>query len=112
MPRQTELVMYTRTSGCPFVSLARSVLQKENVVYREVYVDQDPQARERLLDWVGFLSVPTLIVTAPQSDLPDEDPAPLARGLSPRGIDRGVMITEPNAEQLLIWLRGHGFLSS
>ena len=78
MTTQTELVMYTRTSGCPWVSLARGVLKQANVPYREIYVDRDPEAHQRLLDWVGFLSVPTLIVTAPACDLPIEDPAPLA----------------------------------
>lgn len=110
MSNQTELVMYTRTSGCPYVSLARSVLQQEGVPYREVFIDRDPEARQHLLDWVGFLSVPTLMVTAPQSDYPIETPPPLAPGMSPRGIDRGAMITEPNAEQFLAWLRKHHFL--
>jgi glutaredoxin len=109
---ETELVMYTRTRGCPWVSLARSVLKQENVPYREVFIDQDPDARQRLLDWVGFLSVPTLIVAAPDSDFPIEAPSSLAHGTSPRGIDRGTMITEPNAEQCLAWLRRQGFVEA
>ena len=52
MPRQTELVMYTRTSGCPFVSLARSVLQKENVVYREVYINRTRKPASAC--WIGW----------------------------------------------------------
>jgi hypothetical protein len=30
--------------------------------------------------------------------------------MSPRGINRGVMITEPNIDQLITWLAQHGFI--
>lgn len=102
-----ELVMYTRTIGCPYVSVARRVLQQQNISYREVFIDQDRQARDRVLQWTGFLSVPTLIVTANGDDLPLEEPAPLPAGTSPRGIDRGAMITEPSTEQFMAWLQKH-----
>jgi len=103
-----ELVMYTRTLGCPFVSLARRVLADAGISYREVFIDKDPQARARLLEWVGFLSVPTLIVAEAGSVLPVSAPSPLPPGSSPRGIDRGSMITEPDAAQLNAWLvRNH-----
>ncbi len=105
-----ELVMYTRTATCPWVSLARQVLRDNGLPYREVNIDQDPAARERLLGWTGFLSVPTILVAEPGSDLPIAPPAPLAQGASPRGIDRGVMITEPDAQQLAVWLLARGFL--
>ena len=107
-----ELVMYTRTSGCPFVSVARRVLQQKNVPYREVFIDLDIEARERVKTWTGFLSVPTLVVAEHGTDLPFEDPTPLATGASPRGIDRGPMITEPGAEQLTRWLVKHGFIEA
>lgn len=105
-----ELVMYTRTLGCPLVSLAQRVLRQQAIPYREIFIDKDPQARERVLVWTGFLAVPTLIVTENSDYLPQEDPAPLPRGSSPRGIDRGAMITEPNEQQLIDWLRKHTFL--
>ena len=37
---------------------------------------------------------------------------PLAPGTSPRGINRGSMITEANIEQLEMWLVQHGFIHS
>jgi hypothetical protein len=52
--------------------------------------------------------VPTLIVTADGDDLPIEAEAPLESGLSPRGIARGTMITEPDIVQLTTWLDRHG----
>ncbi len=107
-----ELVMYTRTMGCPYISIARSVLRRTEVPYREVNIDRDAAAKQRLLEWTGHLSVPTLIVAAPGNDLPLVEPPPLAAGQSPRGIDRGAMLTEPSAEQLALWLVKNGFLSA
>jgi hypothetical protein len=74
------LVMYTRTYGCPYVTLAKRVLQQESVPYQEVFIDKT------------------------------EEPASLAHGTSPRGIDRGAMITEPSSDELLDWLRKHHFI--
>lgn len=102
--------MYSRTSGCPFVSTAKMVLQQHQIPYREIFIDQDSQARDRVLAWTGFLSVPTLVVAAPGDDLPLETPPPLPQGMSPRGIDRGAMITEPNVQQFTDWLGKHGFI--
>lgn len=105
-----ELVMYTRTFGCPYVSIARRVLEEHHIPYREVFIDQDNAARERVLTWTGFLSVPTLVVVESGADVPDVEPTPLPTGSSPRGINRGVMITEPNADELLAWLGQHHFV--
>jgi len=105
-----ELVMYSRSSSCPFVSLAKRVLDDYHVPYREIYIDRDNTARQRVLDWTGFLSVPTLIVARTGEDLPYETQTPLEAGNSPRGIDRGPMITEPNADDFARWLLRHGFI--
>jgi glutaredoxin len=105
-----ELIMYSRTSPCPFVTLARRILADYEIAYREILIDQDLQARQRVLDWTGFLAVPTLVAARPGESLPYEEPAPLPAGDSPRGINRGSMITEPNSGQLTGWLRQHAFL--
>ena len=105
-----ELVMYDRRRPCPWSVLARQTLQLHGIAWREVLIDEDDAARQRLLDWVGFLSVPTLLVAAPGSDLPLEEPAALAPATSPRGIDRGSMITEPGMAQLSAWLQRNGLL--
>jgi glutaredoxin len=103
--------MYARTSSCPFVTLAKHVLADYKVPYREIFIDQDEQARARVVAWTGFLSVPTLVAARPGEILPSEEPAYLERGRSPRGIDRGSMITEPNGEELSAWLLKHGFIA-
>jgi glutaredoxin len=105
-----ELVMYSRTTPCPFVSLAKRVLDAQQVQYRELFIDQEKTYEQRVLDWTGFLSVPTLIIARVGEELPVTDPAPLPKDASPRGIDRGSMITEPGEEQLVRWLQQHGFL--
>lgn len=107
-----ELVMYTRTLGCPFVSVAKRVLDDHALRYREIFIDKDDTARQRVLDWTGFLSVPTLIVAQPGEVVPAEPPLPLAGGSSPRGINRGSMITEPSMDELTGWLRQHGLIET
>jgi len=108
---QKELVMYSRTIGCPFVSLAKRVLDEHEVTYREIFIDKDDDARERVRDWTGYLSVPTLIVAEPGQDMPAGAVADIDKSKSPRGIDRGAMITEPNIQQLIAWLGKHTFIS-
>ncbi|MFZ4827195.1 MAG: glutaredoxin family protein [Phototrophicaceae bacterium] len=105
-----ELVMYNRSWGCPFAFIATRVLHKYNVPYREIYIDRDPEARERVLSWTGFLSVPTLVVAEPASDLPVYEPTPLEKGRSPQGVNRGSMITEAYEPQLVQWLKQNGFI--
>lgn len=106
-----ELVMYKRTASCPFVNLAKRVLKDYQVPYREVFIDHDAEAKQRVLDWTGFLSVPTLVIANEGEVLPNAEIAPLEAGKSPRGVDRGAMITEPYVEELSQWLLKHGLIS-
>lgn len=105
-----ELVMYSRTRSCPYVRSAKRVLERENVTYREIFIDKDDAMKQRVIDWTGFQSVPTIIVANPGDDTPYEDPSPLDPGSSPKGVDRGTMITEPGEIKLENWLRKHGFI--
>lgn len=105
-----EIVMYSRFSPCPYVRSAKRVLDRERIPYREIYIDEDPAAKQRVIEWTGFQSVPTIILAQPGEILPYEAPEPLAPGASPKGIDRGPMITEPGEVQLENWLRRHGFM--
>jgi glutaredoxin len=105
-----QIIMYSRRLGCPFVTLAKQVLDDYALSYQEIYIDQDETARSRVLNWTGFLSVPTLVVSYNGDALPYDEPPPLTRGTSPRGINRGSMITEPNIDQLTVWLTQHGFI--
>ena len=105
-----ELVMYSRSTGCPFVTLAKRVLDERGIPYHEIMIDQDSRARVRVLDWTGYLSVPTLVVAHGDDALPYAEPEPINKSKSPRGINRGPMITEPNIHQLIAWLQQHEFI--
>lgn len=109
MPNK-ELIMYSRTFGCPYITTARRILEAHVVPYREIFIDRDEQAKTRVLAWTGFLSVPTLVVAASGSLLPYTEVAFLPQGNSPRGIDRGPMLTEGNSEEVERWLRKHSFI--
>jgi hypothetical protein len=87
------------------------VLSDYGITYHEVFIDRDDDARQRVLAWTGFLSVPTLVAANPGSIQPYTEPSSLVRGASPRGIDRGTMITEPGVDELIRWLQRHGFIS-
>lgn len=106
-----ELVMYSRSSGCPYMSIAKKVLGEHDIPYSEIFIDKDPEAKQRVLEWTGFLSVPTIVVAEAGEILPYETPSPLESGASPRGIDRGAMITEARATELEAWLEKHGFIN-
>ncbi len=105
-----ELVMYSRSYGCPFITTAKRVLQDHDIPYREIMIDKDEQARKRVVNWTGFLSVPTMVIANIGEDLPYEEVALLPKGSSPRGIDRGAMLTEATAQQVEDWLEKHGFI--
>ncbi|RME72126.1 MAG: glutaredoxin family protein [Chloroflexi bacterium] len=111
MASEKELVVYVRRMYCPNVALARDVLKRYGIPYREVNVDTSPELAERLKAWTGgFLSVPTLVVANPGEDIPYTEILPIPADRPLRGYDRGPMITEPNNQELENWLYKHGFL--
>ncbi|MCU0480974.1 MAG: glutaredoxin family protein [Anaerolineae bacterium] len=107
-----ELIMYSRSSGCPMMTLAKRVLDDYQVPYREIFIDHDKVARQRVEEWTGFLSVPTLVIANKGEIVPYEAPAYLPKGDTPRGVNRGAMITEPNIRELTEWLIQHQFITA
>ena len=105
-----ELVMYSLSTGCPSVRVVKRVLDEHKVPYREVYVDKSEQANRRVKIWTGFASVPTLVISREGEEVPIKEPKSLEGGESPRGKNRGSMISEPNSNQLKDWLREQGFI--
>ena len=105
-----HLVMFVRRNFCPYVGIARHVLDELGVPYREIDIDADLAAREQVIEWTGFLSVPTLVVAEMGEVVPFEPPVHLPRGHSPRGIDRGSIITEAGESELARWLEKHGLI--
>ncbi len=88
---------------------ARRVLRELEVPYREVDIEADEEAAAKVKRWTGFHSVPTIVVADHEGLDPALPVSPLPEGASPRGVDRGGMITEPGADQLVSFLRRHGF---
>lgn len=107
-----EIVMYGRSYGCPYMTIAKMVFEEHAVEFREIFIDKDAAAENRVVKWTGFKSVPTIVVTPAGQDLPLEEPPPLPHGQSPRGIDRGAMITEPDDLQLVAWLQKHEIIAA
>lgn len=110
MDSDREIVVYTRSTYCPYQRKAERVFEKHGLSPRTILIDRSAEAEQRVVGWTGYRSVPTIIVARSGEDLPAEPPAPLAWGHSPRGIDRGSMITEATEEQLEGWLAQHGFI--
>ncbi len=112
MDPDREIVVYTRSTYCPYQRKAERVFQKYGMEPRTILIDRNPEAEARVVNWTGFRSVPTIIVACRGEDLPAEPPAPLPRGHSPRGVDRGSMITEATEDQLEQWLVKHGLVGA
>ena len=106
-----EIVMYVRNSYCPSVALARDLLRRYQIPYRELSIDADPDIADRLKSWTNGYSVPTLILTNPGEDVPHTDFLPRPTEHTIKGYDRGPMISEPNNRDLENWLHKNGFLS-
>jgi len=105
-----EIIMFVRSSFCGGVALARDLLTRYELPYREVEIDKNLEMAARLKEWTGHLSVPTLIVANPGEDVPYTEFLPLPADRSLKGFDRGPMITEPTNRELENWLHKHGFL--
>jgi glutaredoxin len=108
---EKEIVIYVRSAYCSPVTLARDLMNRYHIPYREIYIDHDPAMAERVKAWTGYHSVPTIIIANPGEDVPYTDFLPRPTDRANRGYDRGPMITEPNNQQLEDWLHKHGFLN-
>lgn len=104
---EKELVMYGRRFACGDQSNAMWFLEANAIPYRFVDIGADKEAADRLIQWTGFKSVPTMVIARPGDIVPVEEPAPLAPEHSARGVDRHTVITEPSNSQLEDFLKKH-----
>ncbi len=104
------LILYGTKQYNPFMALARDLLGRYHIPFKEINVDDNPDAAARVRSLVGHMNVPTLVVTAPGGVEPIEPPLPLPGNQSVRGVDRGTIITSPNNKELENWLFKHEFL--
>ncbi len=105
-----EIVMYLRSSYCAGVTLARDLMTRYQIPYREINIDNDPTMAARVKAWTHNYSVPTIVIANAGQDIPYTDFLPRPTHRTIKGYDRGPMITEPNNRDLENWLYKHGFL--
>jgi mycoredoxin len=104
-----EVVVYM-SPWCSSSADTQRALAEWGVPAKFVNIKEDRAAASRLREMVGFESVPTVVLAETGCVEPCEPPAPLPRGSSPRGVDRGSLITEATRIQLRGWLIKQGFL--
>jgi glutaredoxin len=95
---------------CSHSQDTKRALGEWGVSCTEVDIKADRAAAARLREWVGFESVPTVVIAEGESLEPFEPPKPLMPGSGPRGMDRGSMITEASRAELRTFLVKHGLL--
>jgi glutaredoxin len=65
--------MYVRP-GCPDVAFAREYLGEKGVDWKEIDIEQDPQAKQQVIDWNGGrAATPTLWIGDTMLVEPDAD---------------------------------------
>jgi glutaredoxin len=104
-----QLVVYM-SPWCGSSLDTQRALKEWGVLACFVNIKEDRVAAGRVKLWTGFESVPTLVIVDGDHVEPVEPPTPLPPGRSPRGVDRGSMITEPTRSELRAWLVKHGLL--
>jgi glutaredoxin len=106
-----QVVAYI-SAWCSQSQDTKRALAEWNVPHTLVDVKADRAAANRVRTWVGFESVPTVVICEGDSLEPCEPPAPLPPGRGPRGVDRGSIITEASRAELRTWLIKHGVLEA
>jgi len=107
----SKRVVVYMSPWCGSSTNTRRMLTEWGVPAQYVNIKEDRDAAARLREWVGFESVPTVLIAEGESVEPFEPPAALPAGSSPRGVDRGSMLTEGGRDQLKAWLVKHGLLA-
>ncbi|MFQ5945342.1 MAG: glutaredoxin family protein [Anaerolineae bacterium] len=102
-----RVVMYSRERSCADVDVARRVLSILRVPYQEINIEEDESARERVMAWTGRATVPTIVIAEGSGVEPLEPVGTVTPGSSPRGVDRGALISEPSADELRAFLEKH-----
>ena len=106
-----HLLIYTRNMACPDQALAWQCLKEWGIAAIEINVSNEADAAQTLLELVGSLSVPTIVI-ADENNEPIEPPEPIGANRITRNVDRGSIISEPNRNGLRAFLVKHGLRPS
>lgn len=104
-----RLLVYGSSIPCPDMARFHWWLRHHEVsAIAFVDIHREEWAYERVLQWTGHASVPTLVIAEDEGVEPVAPPTPLAPGQRVRGFDRGTMLTEPNPGQIEEFLTRNG----
>jgi len=106
----TRQVVVYMSPWCSSSQDTQRALKEWGVPATFINVKDDRSAAIRLRGLVGFESVPTVVLVENGGTDPCEPPTDLPTGKSPRGVDRGSIITEATRMQLRSWLVKQGLL--
>ena len=107
----SKRVVVYMSPWCGTSTNTQRALTEWAVPAKYINIKEDRDAAARVRQWVGFESVPTVLIAEGDSVEPFQPPAPLPAGTSPRGVDRGSMLTEASRDQLQAWLIKNGLLA-
>ena len=107
-----DLVIYGRASFCSDLIDTKRWLRAWKVPYRQLNIDLDERAGDRLDGWLaGIHSIPTLVIAERGAIDPVQAPAEAdLRNL--RNADRGTMMHEPEEDGLRAFLIRNGLLDA
>lgn len=57
----TNVIIYT-TEYCPYCVTAKALLDKKNIPYQEIRVDNNPELREEMMERSGRHTVPQIFI--------------------------------------------------
>ena len=106
----SKRVVVYMSPWCGTSTNTQRALTEWGVPAKYINIKEDRAAAARVREWVGFESVPTVVIADGDNVAPFEPPAQLPAGASPRGVDRGSMITEASRAELRAWLVKNGLL--
>ena len=98
-----EIIIYSREGYNPYTALARDLLHRYHIPFKEINITVNPDAAGRLKAWASEATTPALVVAAPGAALP-------AAPRGEPGDPLGPLICRPTNRQLENWLHRHGFL--
>ena len=59
----TEVIIYTKSSGCPYCVRAKQLLERQGLKYQEIMIDKDIQQRDIMIERSGGLkTVPQVFI--------------------------------------------------
>ena len=59
----TEVIIYTKSFGCPYCDRAKQLLTREGFTYTEIQIDKDPEKRDEMIEKSnGLRTVPQIFI--------------------------------------------------